>query len=56
MPLPAEAFQAQTTFLTDASGTRLAVLHRGRIVWGHDGPAEAVVLAAAYQAVVTGRA
>ena len=36
--------------------TRLAVLHRGRIVWGHDGPAEAVVLAAAYQAVVTGRA
>src|SRR5437870_11919349 len=27
VPLPAEAFQAQTTFLTDAAGTRLAVLH-----------------------------
>jgi heme exporter protein A len=36
--------------------TRVAVLHRGRIVWGHDGPAEAVVVAAAYRAVVTGRA
>jgi heme exporter protein A len=36
--------------------TRLAVLHRGRITWTHDGPPEAVVVAAAYQAVVTGRA
>ena len=36
--------------------TRLAVLHRGRIVWAHDGPPEAVALAAAYQAVATGRA
>ena len=36
--------------------TRLAVLHRGRIVWAHDGPAEPVVIATAYQAVVTGRA
>ena len=29
VPLPAEAFQAQTTFLTDAAGNRLAVLHGG---------------------------
>ena len=36
--------------------TRLAVLHRGRIVWAHDGPAEPVVIATAYQAVITGRA
>ena len=36
--------------------TRLAVLRRGRIVWAHDGPAEPVVIATAYQAVVTGRA
>jgi heme exporter protein A len=36
--------------------TRLAVLHRGRIVWAHEGPAEPVVIATAYQAVVTGRA
>jgi len=36
--------------------TRVAVLHRGKIVWAHDGPPEPVVVAAAYQAVVSGRA
>jgi heme exporter protein A len=36
--------------------TRVAVLHRGRIGWAHEGPAEAVVVAAAYQAVVSGQA
>jgi heme exporter protein A len=35
--------------------TRVAVLHRGRIAWSHDGPQEAVVVAAAYRAAVTGR-
>jgi len=34
--------------------TRVAVLHRGRIAWAHDGPQEAVVVAAAYRAVVRG--
>ena len=36
--------------------TRVAILHRGRIAWAQDGPAEAVVLARSYEAVVTGRA
>jgi heme exporter protein A len=36
--------------------TRVAMLHRGRIAWAQDGPSDAVVLAAAYEAVVTGRA
>jgi heme exporter protein A len=36
--------------------TRLAVLHRGRVAWAHEGPAEAVVVAAAYRVVATGRA
>jgi heme exporter protein A len=35
--------------------TRLALLHRGRIAWAHDGPPEAVAVAAAYRAAVTGR-
>jgi len=36
--------------------TRVAVLHRGRIVWAHEGPPEPIAIAAAYQAAVTGRA
>ena len=36
--------------------TRVAILHRGRIAWMQDGAADAVVLAAAYDTVVTGRA
>jgi heme exporter protein A len=36
--------------------TRLAIVHRGRVAWQHDGPEEPVVLAAAYQAVIAGRA
>jgi hypothetical protein len=32
------------------------MLHRGRIAWAQEGPSDAVVLAAAYEAVVTGRA
>ena len=36
--------------------TRVAVLQRGRVAWAHDGPAEAVVVAAAYRVVATGRA
>jgi heme ABC exporter ATP-binding subunit CcmA len=36
--------------------TRVAILHRGRIAWTRDGVADAVVLAAAYETVVTGRA
>jgi heme ABC exporter ATP-binding subunit CcmA len=36
--------------------TRVAILHRGRIAWTRDGAADAVVLAAAYETVVTGRA
>jgi heme exporter protein A len=36
--------------------TRLAIVHRGRVAWRHDGPQEPVVLAAAYQAVIAGRA
>jgi heme exporter protein A len=39
-----------------AVATRVAMLHRGRIAWAQDGPSDAVVLAAAYEAVVTGRA
>jgi heme exporter protein A len=35
--------------------TRLAILHRGRVAWAHDGGApDAVVIAAAYRRVVTG--
>jgi heme ABC exporter ATP-binding subunit CcmA len=36
--------------------TRVAILHRGYIAWMQDGAADAVVLAAAYDTVVTGRA
>ena len=36
--------------------TRVAVLHRGRIVLSHDGPPEAIAIAAAYEAGVMGRA
>src|SRR5262249_59438524 len=36
--------------------TRVAILHRGRIAWTRQGAADAVVLAASYEAVVTGRA
>jgi heme exporter protein A len=39
-----------------ATATRVAILHRGRIAWAQQGAADAVVLAAAYEAVVTGRA
>ncbi len=39
-----------------ALATRVAMLHRGRIAWARHGPSEATVLAAAYEAVVTGRA
>jgi heme exporter protein A len=39
-----------------AIATRVAILHRGRIAWAQQGAADAVVLAAAYEAVVTGRA
>jgi heme exporter protein A len=39
-----------------ALATRVAILHRGRIARVQDGPADAVVLAATYEAVVTGRA
>ena len=39
-----------------AVATRVAMLHRGRIAWAQDWPSDAVVLAAAYEAVVTGRA
>jgi ABC-type multidrug transport system ATPase subunit len=39
-----------------ALATRVAILHRGAIALAQDGPADAVVLAAAYEAVVTGRA
>ena len=46
-------------FGTDASAapvaTRLAILHRGRIAWAHEGAPEPVVVAAAWQAVVVGR-
>ena len=35
--------------------TRLAILHRGRIAWAHEGAPEPVVVAAAWQAVVVGR-
>jgi heme ABC exporter ATP-binding subunit CcmA len=38
------------------AATRVAILHRGRIAWMQDGAADAVVLAAAYDTVVTGRA
>jgi len=38
-----------------AIATRVAILHRGRIAWAQDGAADAVVLAAAYDTVVTGR-
>ena len=34
--------------------TRLAIVHRGRVAWRHDGPEEPAVLAAAYQAVIAG--
>ncbi len=36
--------------------TRLAILHRGRVAWTQEGAPEPVVVAAAYQAVVAGRA
>jgi heme exporter protein A len=36
--------------------TRLAIVHRGRVAWRQDGPAEPTVLAATYQAVIAGRA
>jgi len=39
-----------------AVATRVAILHRGRIAWTRQGVADAVVLAASYEAVVTGRA
>jgi len=32
--------------------TRTAILHRGRIAWSSDGPADVVVVASAYDAVV----
>src|SRR5262249_50631132 len=38
-----------------AIATRVAILHRGRIAWTRDGAADAIVLAAAYDRVVTGR-
>jgi heme exporter protein A len=38
-----------------AIATRVAILHRGRIAWTRDGAADAVVLAAAYDTVVTRR-
>jgi len=38
-----------------AIATRVAILHRGRIAWTRDGAADAIVLAAAYDTVVTGR-
>jgi len=38
-----------------AIATRVAILHRGRFAWTRDGAADAVVLAAAYDTVVTGR-
>jgi len=36
--------------------TRLAILHRGRIAWARDGAPEPTAVAAAYRAVVSGRA
>jgi len=36
--------------------TRLAILHRGRVAWTQEGAPEPMVVAAAYQAVVAGRA
>jgi heme exporter protein A len=36
--------------------TRVAILHRGGIAWTREGATDAVVLAAAYEAVVSGRA
>jgi len=36
--------------------TRLAILHRGRVAWTQEGAPEPVVVAAAWQAVVVGRA
>ena len=39
-----------------AVATRVAILHRGRIAWTRQGAADAVVLAASYETVVTGRA
>ncbi len=36
--------------------TGLAIVHRGRVAWRQDGPGEPTVLAATYQAVITGRA
>ena len=36
--------------------TRLAILHRGRIAWAHEGAAEPTAVASAYQAVITRRA
>ena len=36
--------------------TRLAILHRGRIAWAQDGAPEPTAVAAAYRAVVSGRA
>ena len=37
--------------------SRLAILHRGRIAWAHDGRvADAAVIVAAYRAVVAGSA
>ena len=36
--------------------TRLAIVHRGRVAWRHEGPAEALVVAAAYQSAIAGRA
>jgi len=38
------------------SATRLVILHRGRIAWVHEGGAPHTVIAAAYAAVVVGRA
>jgi heme exporter protein A len=36
--------------------TRLAILHRGRVAWTHDGAASHTVVASAYASVTTGRA
>jgi heme exporter protein A len=36
--------------------TRLAILHRGRVAWAHDGrPPDTITIVAAYEAVIAGR-
>ena len=39
-----------------AVATRIAILHRGSIAWTRQGAADPIILAASYEAVVTGRA